>query len=262
MRPYDHMTMQPHIDRYRVRSYECTPEGVLRAPELLNYLQETASENARVLGFDFPVFDEATGARGAWVLAQMRIRIDRYPRWRETVLVDTFPWGARALTANRDFAVSLEDGTPCAVATTRWMLIDPATRKPVRLPASVGAVDAGLDPVFGPADAFSRLRWPDAPAAAEEPPPQAYRVMRSQIDLNGHVNNVHYANWMLESVPADAVRGLLVSDCEIAFRSETLYGERVESCTAPLGGGAFAHRVRPAGGGPDHILARTQWRAF
>ena len=111
--------MKPHIDRYRVRSYECTPEGVLRAPELLNYLQETASENARVLGFDFPVFDEATGARGAWVLAQMRIRIDRYPRWRETVLVDTFPWGARALTANRDFTVSLEDGTPCAVATTR-----------------------------------------------------------------------------------------------------------------------------------------------
>ena len=50
--------MQPHTDTYRVRSYECTPEGVLRAPELLNYLQETASENARVLGFDFPVFDE------------------------------------------------------------------------------------------------------------------------------------------------------------------------------------------------------------
>ena len=80
--------MNPHIDRYRVRSYECTPEGVLRAPELLNYLQETASENARVLGFDFPVFDETTGARGAWVLAQMRIRIDRHPRWRETVLVE------------------------------------------------------------------------------------------------------------------------------------------------------------------------------
>ena len=140
------------------------------------------------------------------------------------------------------------------------MLIDPATRRPVRLPASVGAVDAGREPVFGAGDAFSRLRWPDS--AADETPPQAYRVMRSQIDLNGHVNNVHYANWMLESVPEEAVRGLLVSECEIAFRSETLYGERVESCTAPLGGGAFAHRVRPAGGGPDHILARTQWRAF
>ena len=264
VRPSDRSTMKPHVDRYRVRSYECTPEGVLRAPELLNYLQETASENARVLGFDFPVFDEATGARGAWVLAQMRLRVDRYPRWRDTVLVDTFPWGARALTANRDFAVSLEDGTPCAVATTRWMLIDPATRKPVRLPPSIGAVDAGREPVFGVPDAFSRLRWPDPPA--EETPPQAYRVMRSQIDLNGHVNNVHYAEWMLESVPADFAAAHRPVEMEIVFRSETLRGDVVESRTlpgppAPDGSPTFLHRVSdPAG--RDHVLGRTRWRAL
>ena len=68
--------MKPHVDIYRVRSCECAPDGSLRLPRLLDYLQETAADHARELGFDFPVVDEATGARAAWVLAQLRVRLD------------------------------------------------------------------------------------------------------------------------------------------------------------------------------------------
>ena len=249
--------MKPHTDPYRVRSYECTPAGDLRLSQLLNYFQETASEHARILGFDFPVIDPATGARGAWVLAQLRVRLERLPRWRDTVRITTFPHGARALAASRDFSVSLEDGTPCGIATTRWMVIDPALRKAVRIPPSVAAASAGAPaPLFGDADPFGRLRPPAAETGAA--PAQVYRVMRSHIDLNGHVNNVRYVDWMLESVPEDFARGRRVCDLRIDFRSETLYGERVESVSVPLGPDAWFHRVR-APGGADHILAETRW---
>ena len=249
--------MQPHTDTYRVRSYECTPDGTLRVSQLLNYFQETASEHARLLGFDFPVIDPATGARGAWVLAQMRVRMERYPRWRDAVRVETFPYGARSLTACRDFSVRLEDGTPCGVATTRWMVIDPALRKAVRIPPSVADASAGAPPpVFGDGDPFERLRPPADDSGAA--PAQTYRVMRSHIDLNGHVNNVRYVDWMLESVPDDFVRGRRVADLQISFRSETLYGDRVESVSIPVAPDAWLHRVR-APGGADHILALTRW---
>lgn len=250
--------MEPHTDHYRVRSYECTPDGRLRATQLLNYFQETASEHARLLGFDFPVIDEATGARGAWVLSQLRVRIDRAPRWRDTVAVTTFPYGVRSLTANRDFLFALEDGTPCGVASTRWMVIDPAARKAVRIPAYVASFDFAREPVFGPGDPFARLRPPAEAAAGETV--RTYRVMRSHIDLNGHVNNVHYADWMLESMPDEAVRGRRVAELEIVFRSETLYGETVETISAPVGPDAWFHRVR-APGGTDHILATSRWTA-
>ena len=79
--------MEPHTDHYRVRSYECTPDGRLRATQLLNYFQETASGHARLLGFDFPVIDEATGARRRYYTltdsGRERLRADT-ENWTET----------------------------------------------------------------------------------------------------------------------------------------------------------------------------------
>lgn len=247
----------PCVMHYSVRSYECGPDGSLAVPHVLDYMQETASEHARMLGFDMPVVDGKTGARGAWVLAQVRLEISRIPRWREEVAVETFPHGVRALSADRDFRIRLADGTPCAVASTRWMVIDPAARRAVRIPAGLAGFDFGLEPVFGAGDPFTRLR-PPQDGGPEDECVRSFRVMRAHIDLNGHVNNAHYAAWMLESVPEGIPESSALSSLEIAFRTETLYGETVESVSRRIAPDSFFHRVR-APGGRDHILAVTKW---
>lgn len=255
--------MQPHVDIYRVRSCECAPDGSLRLPRLLDYLQETAADHARELGFDFPVIDESTGARGAWVLAQLRVRLDETPRWRDEVAVDTFPYGVRALSANRDFAIGRAGGgAPFGIATSRWMVIDPVARKAVRVPASVAEKSFDRPPLFGPGDPFSRLRW----TAGDDVPGERFRAADMHIDMNGHVNNVHYAEWMLESVPAAFAAAHRPVEMEIVFRSETLRGDVVVSRTvpgppAPDGSPTFLHRVSdPAG--RDHVLGFTRWRVL
>ena len=241
---------------FRVRSYECAPDATLRLPGVLNLFQEAASNHAASLGYDFPVVDESTGERGAWVLAQIRVHMDRYPRWRDTVRIRTIPHAARALFAHRDFVVETPGGDRYGCGTSRWMILDLKTRKAVRIPATA-SFDPLPVPLFGEGEPFTRLRYP-----AEPPPGESrreYRVMRSHIDTNGHVNNVHYVNWMLESVPADIDARLHVSDIEIAYRSETLYGESVSTRCAPLPDGSFLHRVCTPDGGRDHILALSRW---
>ena len=246
-----------YSEDFPVRTYECAPDGSVRLPQLLNFLQEAASNHAARLGFDFPVIDEATGRRGAWVLAQIRLHMDRYPKWRDIVRVRTFPHDGRGLFANRDYKVELADGTVCGVGTSRWMVIDPETRRAVRIPASVTEYDGPCPPLFGAGDPFTRPRYPEC---VEGESVRQYRVMRAHIDLNGHVNNVHYVGWMLESVPAETADTKCLSDIEIVYRSETLYGETVSTRCAPLGDGRFAHRVCTLDGARDHIVAVTAWR--
>lgn len=236
---------------FDVRSYECGPDGRATLPTVCNYLQEAASLNAEALAFSRTDF-AAAGANVSWVLTRLRVQTARYPRWEEAVRVATWPSGGRRAAATREFELRDAAGARLAAATSEWMLIDLASRRIAAIPEAVFAcVGAGVPPrVLGEAP-FGRLRW-DGRASAGA---QTFRARRGEIDLNGHVNNVRYVEWLLEGVPPGAGA---CADFEIVFRSETLAGEDVRAESAEVEPGVFAHRLS-APDGRDHVLARTCW---
>ena len=232
---------------WQVRTYECGPDGLAALPTVCNYLQEAASLNAEALKFSKSNFD-AAGANISWVLTRLKVRMERFPAWEERVHVATWPRGGRRIVAWRDFLLSDDSGGVLGRATSEWMLIDLATRKVVPVPQEVfDAADTSRPPVFGDED-FARLRWP---AGATGAAAQAFRARRGDIDLNGHVNNVHYVEWMLETVP----EGFRPHACDVVFKTETLVGEEVRAEAVPEGDGAFLCRATAADG-RDHALAR------
>nr|MCR5414942.1 hypothetical protein [Kiritimatiellia bacterium] len=182
---------------FKVRTYECGADGFSTLPTICNYLQEAASVNAEDLGFSKSDFESA-GENISWVLTKLVVKMDRYPRWEDVVTVETFPRGGRKIVAWRDFEVKDSSGATLGVASSEWMLIDLATRKVVAVPESVfAAADPNDAPVLGETP-FTRFRVPEGGESAKH----SFRAQKSHIDLNGHVNNVHYIEWMLE--PCDS----------------------------------------------------------
>ncbi len=231
---------------FTVRTYECGADGHATLPTICNYLQEAASVNAEDLGFSKSDFDSA-GENISWVLTKLVVKMDRYPKWEDDVTVETFPRGGRKIVAWRDFELKDASGERLGVASSEWMLINLATRKVVAIPEAVfSAADPNDAPLLGEAP-FSRFRFPDGGASAA----LSFRAQKSHIDLNGHVNNVHYVEWMLE--PCDSA---CPKAAEIVFRSETLAGDEVRVECAAEGPRTF-HRVF-ALDGSDHIVAWTE----
>ena len=240
--------MTPSRYSFKVRSYECGADGTATLPTICNYLQEAASLNAEELGFSKSDFD-AAGASISWVLTRLVEKMTRYPRWEEEVTVVTFPRGGRKIVAWRDFEILGADGLRIGAASSEWMLIDLATRRIQPLPAFVfDCLDPTLEPVLGPEPFTPRLKFPAGAPAAE---PKAFTARHHHIDMNGHVNNVHYIEWLLEPLPAGAV----VGELEVVFRSETLVGDNVLVTLASQDGTTY-HRV-DAREGQDHVLARS-----
>ena len=234
---------------WAVRTYECGPDGAATMASVCNWLQEAASLNAEALAFSKTNF-EAAGENVSWVLTRLKVRMTRFPKWGETVSVLTFPRGGRKIVAWRDFVLSGVDGAELGRATSEWMLIDLASRKVVAIPESVfAAANRVHAPVFGE-EAFAKLRW-DCKEVA--PDALEFRARRGDIDLNGHVNNVHYVEWMLEGRPdgAGACREL-----DVVFKSETLAGEAVLTECVETEPGVFCHRVY-APDGRDHAIGRS-----
>jgi len=231
---------------FQVRSYECGPDGCATLPTVCNFLQEAASLHAETLGFSKTDF-AAEGANISWVLTRLRVQMTRYPRWEEHAVVGTYPRGGRRVTALRDFVIRCGDET-LGVATSEWMVIDLATRRLVPVPARVYARANDVRPPVIGGEAFSKLRWSCQEACGA----RRFQARRGDIDLNGHVNNVHYVEWLLETLPGDAGP---VRDFEIVYKSETLAGEEVHADSAEVEPGVWAaHAAAPDG--RDHVIAR------
>ena len=235
--------------QFKVRSYECGPDGRATLPTICNLLQEAASLHAASLGFGKGDF-AAAGENISWVLTRMVVKMSRYPKWEDEVTVETFPRGGRKIVAWRDFEVMDAKGGTLGVASSEWMIIDLATRKIHAIPEKVFAAnDPANVPVLG-LEPFAKFRFPVV-AGSEARDVRTFTAMKAQIDLNGHVNNVHYISWMLEPCESRCP-----AEMEVVFRSETFAGDEVRVETAAADGCTY-HRVSAADG-KDHIVARTK----
>lgn len=236
---------------WRIRSSECDGSGTATLPAILNLLQEAASLNAEELGFSKSNFSKA-GENISWVLTRLKVRMSRYPKWEESIRIVTWPREGRKITALRDFKILDSAGDTLGEATSEWMIIDLSSRHVCPIPEGVfSKANDVRKPVFGD-EGFSRLRWDCKETSSDA---IKFRAKRCDIDMNGHVNNVHYAEWCLETVPEKFAR---CKEFEILFKSETLAGDEVSAEGVETEPAVFMHRVGAANGG-DHVLALTRW---
>lgn len=206
---------QLFTESFKIRSSEVRPDGKVKVQTLCDLFQETAGNHALKLNFDVTQLHEK---KLTWMLHRLDVRIERYPEWRETVTVQTWPSSGDNLRAYRDFLVLDSEEHILARALSYWLMIDLESRRPVRMPDEV------LE--MAPSDIEHVV-----PVRKERPTPpeeetgseKIFSVRRSDLDVNRHVNNVKYVEWIAETLPADnTVRSL-----DIEFKAECGYGNDI-----------------------------------
>ncbi len=209
-------------ETFRVRSYEVGPDGRLFLRHLCNYLQEAAANHASVLGFSIRDLEKE---QFTWVLLRLQVHISHYPTWQDVLHVETWPAGVERRFAYRDFIVFREDGTEIARASSTWLMIQLATRRPVPVPEEIIRLHIPDRPRVLDTP-FPRLRLPEQSPDNE----QTFPVMFSDIDLNRHVNNTRYLDWALELEPAFRYPSKLYAE----FRAEASEKQVIRSRSYPL----------------------------
>ncbi|HSN15030.1 MAG TPA: acyl-ACP thioesterase domain-containing protein [Anaeromyxobacteraceae bacterium] len=239
-------------EAFSVRSFEVDAFNDLAVPALWGYLQEAAGLSADALGFGVK---EVLGAGFTWVLARQRLEISRAARFGETVEVETWPNGIERLAAHREFVVR-ERGQVIAQATSVWFLLDLKSRCPV-------------DPGTALHAAFPRERGPDVIAlpGAKIPAPEQPELERpftirfADIDLNWHVNNVSYVQWLLEAVPKEVWHEKRPAVVDAQYVAECDWGGRVLTRARAAGPDQYLHAVVHETDGKEIARGMTGWVA-
>lgn len=239
---------------FRVESGHCLTEMKASLASLCNMLQEIAGLHANSLGLGI---GDLQAAGFTWMLTRLSVRVHRYPAWDETIHVTTWPCGTRGkLVALRHFLVTDCSGNRIVEATSEWLYIDLGSLRPARLPASfverVPADTWQLD--IGQNEKFFE---PQSPETLET---ISHTVRRHDIDANRHVNNVHYTEWALESLPEALFFRQAPASFDIYYKQSAHLGDTVvsETETAPdLPAGTYIHRITRASDNALLALARS-----
>ena len=208
-------------NEYEINSLLLNPHQRLGLFGLLNLLQDTAWNHAHYRGHGF----EDTKEKGLiWALTRQKLHMNHWPKWRDQVRICTWVRPINSPFASRDFEIYQGD-KKIGESTTSWLTLDLKTRKPKRVnPAEYDMIfkeDGCLTIKTEKIEIQKEL-------LAKPEFHSAFRVRNSDLDVNGHVNNTRYAQWVLDAIPFERHSHRVVEEYEVNFLAETHAEDEIE----------------------------------
>ena len=216
----------------RVDSRDVDLFNQCRPSALLGLLQEAATQAALALGVSGPELLEKYNC--LWMVTRSWAELDAPLRWNDMVRVKTWHRGVSGVSSYRDFDI-FQEGKPVGQGVMQWVMVDADSRQLYRmkdLTEFQGTDGGGLNKSV-------KLRRVPLPDAFDG---RARRDLRySDTDINGHVNNIHYADFACDSLHLERMgRDKFVRSLQIGYVNECRAGETIWVDTAVRGDDWFA----------------------
>ena len=210
--------MKTYDESFKLLTRDCDLKGTWRLSAVLEAMQEAAGAHSLLLGCGR---EELLKQHIVWVLSRSELHMNRYPRLGETITLHTFPMPNRVYFFPRYYIFTDERGEMIGKAGTLWLLLDTQTRKmlppgdiarlipdnrdltvPMNLPATVGALQG---------DEFV----------------SEYTPLYTDLDVNGHVNNTRYADWLCNSLGIETMACSEPESVILNYNHEILPHQRI-----------------------------------
>ena len=202
-------------DTYNLRAADFDRWSRLRPAAIMDLFQDIAGRHANDLGVGLKSLWEK---KIVWVLVKLRFRILGEAAMYQRVKLRTWPLPPDRVGYRREYLILDENDNIIVEGSSEWVHMDFESRRIV--PAGdIYPLSEYYDRVNF-TERFPRLR-------SFEPTEEIYRILPpwSDFDMNGHVNNTKYPNFVLDAVCPGENEAL--SSLSIEYHREVLPGEAI-----------------------------------
>ncbi len=210
--------LKTYSETFLLRTTHCDLSGAWRPSDILATLQELAGMHAHLLGCGR---ERLIQDNLVWVLSRTELVMDRYPCAGETVRVETFPMANKRWFFPRYYVLYDAAGQVIGKAGTLWLLMDFVARKMAMPQAALASLPDNSD-LQAPLDMPGNIPLLESPAVFSLRQPQY-----TEIDINGHVNNTRYADWLCNGLGIEAMKDQEIAHLLIHYTREVLPGAEV-----------------------------------
>lgn len=179
--------------------------------------------------------------------------MDTYPKWEDTLTIETWPSAKDKLFAMRSFRIYNQEKEQIGSIYSAYVLIDTETGRPQRtttlpieLPVVIGEETHELIRFSIPKDAISTCNR---------------TVHYTDLDLNMHMNNACYVQWIEDCFSVEQHKEMQIKDIQVNFISGATIGEEVAVSVYKDAESVDRYYVQgnEKSGGREIFKARVEW---
>lgn len=188
----------------------------LTIPNFFMMMQKIATEHAEMIGAG----KKETIDKGySWVITRIEVDLKETPKYGQVVDFETYPGDDMKIIFPRYYRMLDEKKNQIVSASSIWALINKETRQAVSSPFETPL----------PAEHYeNELPMPRRVKIGEDMQlVESRRVRYSEIDLNGHLNNTKYMDYILDIHDSDFYRKNRISHLLVNYAHEIKDGQVV-----------------------------------
>ncbi|MEO7076739.1 MAG: acyl-ACP thioesterase domain-containing protein [Ktedonobacterales bacterium] len=221
-------------DWLTVRSYEAGRSGTVRVGTILRYLEHLATSASAGLGFDRRWY-ERKGT--AWFVREMSLLLGELPAIDDTLHMGTWVSDYKRVQALREYTLlRAETGKFVARGHARWAYVNAASGQLTR-------IEDVLTERFGAGGGVMQTRRPVWSPHDSQPAAELRLTAHDyEADVQQHINNCVYADWLDEGLQRAITSGAIVLDDRLRLRPRYYH---IEYARSILPGTAILVSTRP-----------------
>ncbi len=203
----------------------------LRCDAILNIFQDLATAHATDMGMSFVELKENSNA--FWVLSKIRFNIEGAIYQGDSIECKTWPLPPTPYRFVRDFKLTSNGGK--VLGSSEWCVLDWTTGGLRKFSSLNYPEDLQHVSERSGTSEFTRLKEEvvDSDLCYE------YKTLYTDIDCNGHVNNVSYSKMALNAFSPQEFDEYAFKSFEIHFTSQTYFGDVIKVYKKAVDGGVY-----------------------
>ena len=222
--------METRIERkYCLRTSDFDRFRRIRPAAVMDLFQDVAGVHANMLGCGY---NDLIESKLMWVLVRVKFTVEKQPEMFSEVAVQTWPLEPSRAGFRREYLMTDAEGNTLIRGSSDWVIMHSEERKLVSVKDLYPIKDGFCTEVMHP-ERLAKIRDFEAESEGFSVNPEF-----SDIDMNGHVNNIKYMDFVFDAVSPE--KSLDIISAQIDYRKEILPGTKLNIYTQKTDDGILA----------------------
>lgn len=209
-------------DEYNIKTFNVDLNNKLTLWSLCGFLQQGADSHANYFKAGY---SELIKQNKVWMLSRLKLKIFKQAFLNETIKIQTWVSFYDRLFSYRDYHVLDKNNEILAAARTAWIVYDINTKTISNVEFFVNNYMRFIDKCIIN-DKIEKLRFKEL-----KDENRAFPVRFSDIDINKHVNNVKYIQWIVDSLSSEMMLNKDIKIFDMNYLSQARFGDEITICS-------------------------------